>query len=108
MNPALNSKSCHPERSLALERQTKSKYLLFLFQPRILLLATALVMPAFSHAQGCSLCKDATAGSAPIVRQSLRRAILILGVPAGGIFVGILVLARRIKPREAPESTSQL
>jgi len=65
-------------------------------------------MPAFSHAQGCSLCKDATAGSAPIVRQSLRRAILILGVPAGGIFVGILVLARRIKPREAPESTSQL
>ncbi len=108
MNPALNSKSCHPERSLALERQTKSKYLLFLYQPRILLLATALVMPAFSHAQGCSLCKDATAGSAPIVRQSLRRAILILGVPAGGIFVGILVLARRIKPREAPESTSQL
>jgi len=108
VNPALNSKSCHPERSLALERQTKSKYLLFLYQPRILLLATALVMPAFSHAQGCSLCKDATAGSAPIVRQSLRRAILILGVPAGGIFVGILVLARRIKPREAPESTSQL
>lgn len=108
MNPALNSKSCHPERSLALERQTKSKDLLFLFQPRILLLAMALVMPAFSHAQGCSLCKDTTAGSAPIVRQSLRRAILILGLPAAGIFIGILVLARRIKPREAPESTNQL
>lgn len=73
-----------------------------------LVLAALLSITALSHAQGCSLCKDSTAGSAPIVRQSLRRAILILGLPAGGIFIGILVLARRIKPREAPEPTNQL
>ena len=66
-----------------------------------------LVMPTFGHAQGCSLCKDTTAGSAPRVRQSLRRAILILGLPAGGIFIGILVLARRIKPRESPHPTNR-
>jgi hypothetical protein len=63
-------------------------------------LTLLLVLPLHSHAQGCSLCKDSTAGSAPMVRQSLRRAILILGLPAGGIFLGILVLARKIKPRE--------
>lgn len=73
-----------------------------------ILLTLALALPLCSHAQGCSLCKDTTAGSAPIVRQSLRRAILILGLPAGAIFIGILVLARRIKPREAPEPTNQL
>ena len=86
-------------------RQTKSKDLLFFFQPRILLLALALLLPPISHAQGCSLCRDTIAGSAPHVRQSLRRAILILGLPAGAIFLGILVLARNIKPREdAPSS----
>jgi hypothetical protein len=30
----------------------------------------------------------------------LRRGILVLGFPAGGVFVGILVMARRMKPRE--------
>jgi len=52
------------------------------------------------HAQGCSLCRDTTAGSAPHQRQALRRAILIMGIPAGSIFLGILVVARKIKPRE--------
>jgi hypothetical protein len=75
---------------------------------RITLLTLALALPLCSHAQGCSLCKDSTAGSAPIVRQALRRAILILGFPAGGIFIGILVLARRIKPRETPDPRKQL
>lgn len=75
---------------------------------RLALLALLLTLPLISHAQGCSLCKDTTAGSAPRVRQSLRRAILILGLPAGGIFIGILVLARKIKPRETPEPTNQL
>jgi hypothetical protein len=60
----------------------------------------ALALPLSTHAQGCSLCRDTTAGSAPHVRQSLRRAILILGLPAGGIFLGILVVARKSKPRE--------
>jgi hypothetical protein len=68
---------------------------------RILLaFASLLTLAPLSHAQGCSLCRDTTAGSAPRARQSLRRAILILGIPAGGIFFGILVIARRIKPRE--------
>lgn len=61
---------------------------------------TLLCGPSPSRAQGCSLCRDTTAGSAPRVRQGLRRAIVALGIPAGGIFVGILVVARRVKPRE--------
>jgi len=72
-----------------------------------LVLAAFLSIAAATHAQGCSLCKDTTAGSAPRVRQSLRRAILILGLPAGGIFIGILVLARKIKPRESADPTTQ-
>ena len=48
------------------------------YRLRLLILALLLVLPLSSHAQGCSLCKDTTAGSAPRVRQSLRRAILIL------------------------------
>jgi hypothetical protein len=44
----------------------------------------------------------------PRVGQSLRRAILVLGLPAGGIFIGILVLASKIMPREDPEPTNQL
>ena len=68
--------------------------------PSLLLLALLLTLRVTSHAQGCSLCRDTTAGSAPRARESLRRAILILGLPAGGIFLGILVLARRVKPRE--------
>jgi hypothetical protein len=69
-----------------------------LYRLHLLLLALALTLPLPIHAQGCSLCRDTTAGSAPRVRQSLRRAILILGVPAGGIFLGILIVARKIKP----------
>jgi hypothetical protein len=60
----------------------------------------ALALPLASHAQGCALCRDTTAGSAPRIRQSLRRAILVLGLPAGAVFIGILVVAKRIKPRE--------
>jgi len=67
-------------------------------------LGLLLALPLFSHAQGCSLCRDATAGSAPHQREVLRRAILIMGVPAGAIFLGILVLARRMKPREETRS----
>jgi hypothetical protein len=59
-----------------------------------------LALPLSSRAQGCSICRDTTAGSAPRVRQSLRRAILILGLPAGTIFAGILVVAKKIKPRD--------
>ncbi|HEX3471587.1 MAG TPA: hypothetical protein VHT28_10415 [Silvibacterium sp.] len=66
----------------------------------LLILTLALALPPLSHAQGCSLCRDTTAGSAPRVRQALRRAILILGLPAGAVFLGILLVARKTKPRE--------
>jgi len=67
------------------------------------LLAAALAVPvlatpSIAHAQGCSLCRDATAGSAPQARKALRRAIPLLGLPAIGIFAGALILAKRIKP----------
>jgi hypothetical protein len=67
---------------------------------RCFALALMLSLSLTAHAQGCSMCRDTTAGSAPKVRQALRRAILILAIPAGGIFTGILLLARRMEPRE--------
>ena len=44
------------------------------------------------------MCTDTAAGSTPQMRKALRIAIPLLGVPAAGIFVGALVLARRISP----------
>jgi hypothetical protein len=63
-------------------------------------LAVALYLPAPIYAQGCSLCRDATAGSAAKTREGLRRGILVLGIPAGAVFVGILAVAWKIKPRD--------
>jgi hypothetical protein len=63
-------------------------------------LAALLYMPVPALAQGCSLCRDTTAGSAPKAREGLRRGILVLGVPAGALFVGILALAWKIKPKQ--------
>jgi len=71
---------------------------------RLALLAAALAAPFPATAQGCSLCRDATAGSAPQARRALRRAIPLLGIPAIGIFAGGLVLAKRIKPGGSSES----
>ena len=53
-----------------------------------------------AHAQGCSMCRDTTAGSTPNVRKALRRGIFVLGIPAGAIFLGILVVAKRMKRLE--------
>ncbi len=67
----------------------------------LLLLAlplTACVIPSKARAQGCSQCRDTTAGSAPQARKSMRIAIPLLGFPAIGIFAGAVVLAKRIKP----------
>jgi hypothetical protein len=65
-----------------------------------LIFALLCIAPAKSHAQGCSLCKDATAGSAPHAREGLRKGILVLGIPAGAIFLTILAVARKMQPRE--------
>jgi hypothetical protein len=48
-----------------------------------------------AHAQGCSMCRDTTAGSAPQIRAGLRRAIPVLAIPAIALFVGFFVVARR-------------
>ncbi|HEV3149732.1 MAG TPA: hypothetical protein VGY94_02205 [Acidobacteriaceae bacterium] len=48
-----------------------------------------------AHAQGCSMCRDTTAGSAPQIRSGLRRAIPVLAIPAIALFVGFFALARR-------------
>jgi hypothetical protein len=63
-------------------------------------LAAGLCVPAAVHAQGCSLCRDTSAGSAPKAREGLRKGILVLGIPAGVVFVGILGVAWKTKPRE--------
>jgi hypothetical protein len=57
----------------------------------MVLLSPALV----ARAQGCSMCRDTTAGSAPQVRAGLRRAIPVLAVPAIGLFIAFFVVARR-------------
>jgi hypothetical protein len=63
-----------------------------------LLMLALVLFPAFvARAQGCSVCRDTTAGSAPQMRQGLRRAIPILGIPAAALFVGILVLAGKTR-----------
>ncbi len=49
-------------------------------------------------AQGCTMCRDTTAGSAPQVRAALRKAIPVLGIPAVGLFLAVLIVARRVTP----------
>ena len=44
-----------------------------------------------AHAQGCSMCRDTTAGAAPQIRAGLRKAIPILAIPAIALFVGFFV-----------------
>ncbi len=63
-----------------------------------LALTVAFATPSKASAQGCTLCRDATAGSTPQARKALRIAIPLLGIPAIGIFAGALMLARRVKP----------
>ena len=63
---------------------------------RICLITMVLLSPALlARAQGCSMCRDTTAGSAPQVRADLRRAIPVLAVPAIGLFIAFFVVARR-------------
>jgi hypothetical protein len=48
-----------------------------------------------AHGQGCSMCRDTTAGSAPQIRAALRRAITVLAIPAIALFIGFFAIARR-------------
>lgn len=61
-----------------------------------------------AHAQGCSMCRDTTAGSAPKVRAALRRAIPVLAIPAIALFIGFFVVARRTDLWQDPEADAPL
>ena len=54
------------------------------------LFLTALTIPA--HAQGCTQCRDNTAATPPTTQRAYRNAILILVVPASGLFLATLAL----------------
>jgi hypothetical protein len=75
---------------------------------RMYLMTMVLLSPALvARAQGCSMCRDTTAGSAPQVRAGLRRAIPVLAVPAIGLFIAFFVVAHRTDAwhrREKPQT----
>lgn len=68
-------------------------------------LAPLLGMSATSFA--CPACRDITAGSAPQMQSGIRKGILVLGIPAGAVFLGILALAWRMKPKEEDLTSSE-
>lgn len=70
------------------------------------MLAALLAAPSVSFA--CPACRDVTAGSAPQMRAGIRKGIIVLGIPAGAVFLGILGVAWKMKPRaEEEESTEE-
>lgn len=74
---------------------------------RLCLLALIFIATLAAHGQGCSMCRDTTAGSAPQVRAGLRRAIPVLAVPAILIFSGFFVIARRGNDWHHPDDESE-
>ena len=73
-----------------------------------LFFAGLLLLSAPAHAQGCSMCRDTTAGSAPQIRAGLRRAIPVLAIPAIALFIGFFVVARRVDAWHRIEETRRL
>ncbi len=59
------------------------------------LLVTASLFASIHLSAQCSICRDATAGTAPQMRSALRKAIPVLGLPALGIFSAIVTFAIR-------------
>jgi hypothetical protein len=65
-----------------------------------LLLLALLFVPAHgSHAQGCSLCRDTTAGSAARAQAGLRRGIFLLGGTATLLLAAGASLAWHLQKR---------
>lgn len=50
-------------------------------------LALALIAPVPANAQGCAQCRDNTAATPPATQRAYRRAIILLTITAGGIFL---------------------
>jgi hypothetical protein len=59
----------------------------------LLLLGSFAAPPAF--AQGCTQCRDNTAATPPATRRAYRRAIILMTVTGGGLFVASVALLRR-------------
>lgn len=62
-----------------------------------LLTLLLLLTPSIAHPQGCTQCRDNTAATPPATQRAYRRAITLLALSAGGIFVGTVVLLRRTR-----------
>ncbi len=60
-----------------------------------LFIVAILLMAPAAHAQGCTQCRDNTAATPPSTQRAYRRAIGLLALTAGGIFVGTVTLLRR-------------
>jgi hypothetical protein len=61
-----------------------------------IILFTALTLsPPPTHAQGCTQCLDNTAATPPATQRAYRRAIILLTLTAGGLFVTTLALFKR-------------
>lgn len=75
-----------------------------LFLMRICLATLLFACALTVHAQGCSMCRDTTAGSAPQIRAGLRRAIPVLAIPAIALFIGFFALARRTDAWNTPDA----
>jgi|GEM_PF-1697021 len=63
-----------------------------------ILLASAILCPAPTLAQGCVQCRDNTAATSPATQRAYRHAIEMMVAVAGGIFVTTLVLLKRHSP----------
>jgi len=72
------------------------------------IMALLLCSAPAAHAQGCSMCRDTTAGSAPQIRAGLRRAIPVLAIPAIALFIGFFVVARRTDTWHHTETASHI
>ena len=76
----------HPHR-----KTTTAKSLLI----AIILLTALTSSPPPAHAQGCTQCLDNTAATPPATQRAYRRAIILLTLTAGGLFVTTLALFKR-------------
>ena len=61
----------------------------------LLLLCLPLFAAAPAFAQGCTQCRDNTAATPPATRRAYRRAIILMTVTGGGLFIASVALLRR-------------
>jgi hypothetical protein len=58
-------------------------------------LAAALIAPTPTYAQGCAQCRDNAAATPPATQRAYRRAIILLTVTAGGIFLATITVLKQ-------------